>query len=99
MPQSFPITAWRHHRSVGLSNSLMSGNLQHIMQVPHALPGATSEDAEGFISSDPPQTSPNSDDRRRGGMARRCCRGKTARRGICTYQDKDSTSASVIVDG
>ena len=32
----------------------MSGSLQHIMQLPHALPGATSGDAAGFISGDPP---------------------------------------------
>jgi hypothetical protein len=32
----------------------MGITLQHIMQVPHALPDATWEDAEGFISSDKP---------------------------------------------
>jgi hypothetical protein len=49
MPQPLPVIAWRHHWPVGFCNSSMSGSLQHIMQVPHALPGATSDLAEGFI--------------------------------------------------
>src|SRR5215471_11867500 len=48
MPQPLPITAWRHQRSAGLSNSSMRGSLQYILQVPHYLQGATSENAEGF---------------------------------------------------
>jgi hypothetical protein len=53
MPQPFPGTAWRHHTPGGFSNSLMVRVLQHIMQVPHALPDTMCGDAEGSISRDP----------------------------------------------
>src|SRR6202011_135331 len=50
MPQPFPVTAWRHHTPGGFSSSLMVRVLQHIMHVPHALPGTMGGDAEGSIS-------------------------------------------------
>src|ERR1019366_6924719 len=94
IPQPLPITAWRHQRPGGFSNSLMNGSLQHIIQVPHALPAATSEDAESSIVKRPRDF--GSTPRSAGQDPRPITKAKPQGRSGSTGT-KDSTSAKAVV--